>query len=78
MKRTGALILATILNLGFQAQTPAEKVSVVPSSEASRESFQTNKRFNWLTNLDDARAEAARTGKLVFWVHMLGTMDGKT
>lgn len=56
----------------------ADKLTVIPSNEASKESFQVKSRLGWHTNLDSAKQEAARTGRLVFWVHMLGSIDGKT
>lgn len=32
----------------------------------------------WDTNLYSAEMEARREGKMVFWVHMLGSMTGAT
>ncbi len=56
----------------------SDKLTLLPSNEARRENMQVNKRIQWHSNLDEARQEAAATGRLVFWVHMLGSMDGKT
>jgi hypothetical protein len=52
--------------------------SFVPSTEAMRNAHLVNKGMQWHTSLEEAQAEAKKTGKLVFWIHMLGTMDGAT
>jgi hypothetical protein len=52
--------------------------SFVPSTEAMKNSHLVNKGMHWHTSLEDAQAEAKKTGKLVFWIHMLGTMEGAT
>jgi hypothetical protein len=56
----------------------AQHMIVVPAEEASKATYVTNKGINWYTSLDQARAEAKKEGKLVFWLHMLGTIDGAT
>jgi hypothetical protein len=35
-------------------------------------------QINWYTALPQAEWEAQRSGKLVFWVHMLGSLSGAT
>ncbi len=78
MEKFGRLLATVIAGFAFTAPCFGDKLAVVPGSEASRENFQVSKRLGWQTNLDEARAEAAKTGRLVFWVHMLGSIDGKT
>ncbi len=78
MKKYGRLIASVIAGFAFGAPCLGDKLAVVPGSEARRENFQVSKRLGWLTDIEMARAEAAKTGKLVFWVHMLGSIDGKT
>ena len=78
MLRIGRSIAYALLAVAFAAPCFADKLVVVPASEASKESFQVNKRIPWHTNLDQAKEEASKNGKLIFWVHMLGSMDGKT
>ncbi|HEY9773167.1 MAG TPA: hypothetical protein V6C81_05100 [Planktothrix sp.] len=34
--------------------------------------------IEWNTSLYNAEMEARRTGKMIFWVHMLGDMKGAT
>jgi hypothetical protein len=50
----------------------------VPSTEASRNAHVVNKGVHWYTSLEDAQASAKKDGKLVLWIHMLGTMEGAT
>lgn len=78
MFKFGRLLPTFMLGLAFAAPSFGEKLTVVPANEASRDSFQVNKRINWHKNIDEARQEAGKTGRMVFWVHMLGSMDGKT
>lgn len=33
---------------------------------------------HWFDSLDDAKAAAKHTGKLIFWVHMLGELNGES
>lgn len=71
---------ATVFSLIAIMAVPvlADRLTVVTGSEARKENFQVAKRINWHQDLDQARAEAAKSGKLVFWMHMLGSVDGKT
>lgn len=71
----GCLAAALIAGPG---QVSAEHLAVVSGQEARKENFQVSSRINWHRDLDSARAEAAKSGKLVFWMHMLGSVDGKT
>jgi len=34
--------------------------------------------ISWKTSLDDAKAQAKKDGKMVFWMHMLGDLNGAT
>lgn len=34
--------------------------------------------INWYTNLKKAEKSAAEEGKLIFWIHMVGKIDGAT
>lgn len=72
--------LASIVILASSLSLPAfaDKLTVLSAPEASREAFQVNKRISWQNDLDEAKKEAAKNNKLIFWVHMLGSMDGKT
>lgn len=71
-------LVSLTLAVGFAVPANAEKLSFMVGSEARKENYQVNRRINWRNNLDEAEQEAAKNGKLIFWVHMLGSMDGKT
>jgi len=78
MTKYRQLIVSALASIALAAPCFGDKLTVVPATEASKESFQVNKRLGWYTNLDEAKQEAGKSGRLVFWVHMLGSMDGKT
>ncbi len=71
-------LFSLTLAVGFGLPASADKLSFVPGSEARKENYQVNRRINWRSNLEEAEQEATKNGKLIFWVHMLGSMDGKT
>jgi hypothetical protein len=39
---------------------------------------QLTSQIHWYENLHQAEAEAQKEGKLIFWMHMLGHIDGAT
>ena len=39
---------------------------------------QLTSQIDWYDNLHKAEAEAQKQGKLIFWMHMLGQIDGAT
>jgi hypothetical protein len=72
------VVPALLISLLASGPVFAEKLNVVSGSEAQRESFQLSKRIAWQSNVDDACREASKSGKLVFLLHILGDLDGKT
>lgn len=56
----------------------AEQMTVVTASEAGRNAHVVNKGIKWHTNFEEAQSQARKDGKLIFWMHMLGTIDGAT
>jgi hypothetical protein len=50
----------------------------VPGYEAHTRASKLTSEIHWYQNLPSAEAEARRQGKLVFWMHMLGHLDGTT
>ena len=88
MKRTAHLLTDCLkvaplaLSLALCLCSPplglADHLTVVPSDEANKQAYVTNKDIRWYRSLEEAQAEARKEGKLVFWLHMLGTMDGAT
>ncbi len=51
---------------------------MVMGDEAAQKVEHLITSLNWQTSLDTALKEAAAQNKMVFWVHMLGRMDGST
>jgi hypothetical protein len=77
MKRSIFLSLIAAISIASTLPVRAND-SFVPSTEANRNSHIVNTGVHWHTSLEDAQAEAKKSGKLVFWIHMLGTIDGAT
>ena len=75
---TAALAAVTITSAYVPSPSGAENIIVVPSDISNKSAYVTNKGINWYTSLPDAEREAKKEGKLVFWLHMLGTIDGAT
>ncbi|MBX9940991.1 MAG: hypothetical protein K2Y32_17145 [Candidatus Obscuribacterales bacterium] len=51
---------------------------VVPGSENKTRSQRLATTLPWYADLDAAAEAATRQGKLVFWLHLLGNIDGFT
>lgn len=73
-----SLVLAAAATLAWSLPMNAEHMAVVTSDDARRNSDLVNKNIKWNDSLEVARDQARKEGKLVLWVHMLGTMDGAT
>ncbi|HEY9870044.1 MAG TPA: hypothetical protein V6D08_12835 [Candidatus Obscuribacterales bacterium] len=71
-----ALILGTAL--GGLIAPDASAQPVIPGHVAKTRVDRLTGEIKWHDSLPDALAEARREGKLVFWVHMLGQIDGAT
>jgi hypothetical protein len=67
----------TIL-LSFPLPSSGEPPAVIPPSEASRQVHLLTHSIDWQTSVEDAKKLARTQSKLIFWVHMLGQIDGKT
>ena len=76
--KVAALLSVTLFMSTASGPSQAEQMAFVPPTQAHRESFITNKCINWHQSLDEAKQSAVKEKKLIFWVHMLGTMDGAT
>lgn len=62
----------------FSASPCSAATLVVAPEEAGREAHVVNKGIQWQTSLQSASEIASKEGKLIFWIHMLGTMEGAT
>ena len=68
----------TALATVFAPPVAAEQLTVLPSDVAGKQAYVTNKGINWYSSLPAACAQAKHDGKLVFWLHMLGSINGAT
>jgi hypothetical protein len=73
---TAALALGTVLAGWLPLDALAQRV--VPGYVAQQRVERLTAEIHWYNRLPDALAEAQREGKLVFWVQMLGQIDGAT
>ena len=65
---------ATTVNRALAA--PARHL--LDAGEADRNARKVKQDIQWSNSLADAKQRAQEQGKLVFWVHMLGKLDGAT
>ena len=86
IKRLTARVLPAFLlaaSLGAVGTTSVNTASaagprIVPGEQAHEQTHKLTSEIHWYTNVNSAEAEARRENKLVFWMHMLGTLDGTT
>ena len=60
--------------------TGVEKKDVgplVPSKVVEKKVAKLTTAINWHSSLDDAKAEAQKKNKPIFWLHALGDLDGE-
>jgi len=71
-----SLVLSSFLVPGLAPGALAEKVYTGEVCTVAVHKLTSD--INWQTKLPAAEAEAQNTGKLVFWVHMVGKIEGAT
>ncbi len=70
-----SLILA---GLTLPAAPPAQAEQVYQGAVCSMNVHKLTGEITWYKDLSKAEAAAAEQNKLVFWMHMLGKIDGAT
>jgi len=80
MRQQTLLTVALSLGMAVAGWLPFEALAqrVVPGYLAQERVEKLTSEIQWHDKLPDALAEAQREGKLVFWVQMLGKIDGAT
>ena len=78
MKRSLCSILSAAVLVGLSAVCGAQLKGVMSPEEAGKNTARLLSNIRWTTSLDDAKSEARKSGKLIFWVHMRGKIDGLT
>jgi hypothetical protein len=69
------LALATSLALASQ---PGNAEAVLQGTVCSERVHDLTSNVHWYNDLKEAEAQAQQQGKLVFWMHILGKIDGAT
>lgn len=81
MKRTyiaGALAGLVGFVLCAPPDVLAARNPMVSGQEARVRTQKLNETIEWNTSFDKAKRDAQRSGKPIFWVHMLGSINGHT
>jgi ABC-type sugar transport system substrate-binding protein len=70
------IALSSFIVPGLAPQAQAEKVYTGEVCTVAVHKLTSD--IHWETKLNAAEAEAAKDNKLVFWMHMVGKIDGAT
>lgn len=87
--RAGTLVEATPNPHAKKQPTPAQSASsqtplykkgqeLLMGDDVKQSVDKTVSQLNWSNSLDRCKWEAQHDGKLIFWMHMLGTINGYT
>ena len=69
-------LLLSILTASCNVAALAYPSGVIPAPEAASQAKSVKYSINWINSLPDAQAQARREHKPIFWMHMLGNIDG--
>jgi len=69
----GSLLVAAALAPRGVAGNPPPKL---PSKFVEQRVTKLTEQINWLSSLDDAKEQARKQRKPIFWLHALGDLDG--
>ncbi len=79
MRRQNLWKSALVLGMAIATWMPGALAQrVVPGHVAQQRVERLTAEIQWHERLPDALADARREGKLVFWIQMLGQIDGAT
>jgi hypothetical protein len=76
--RKRLLTSALAVLLGFAAIPSQAAPNFLTGQVSELRVSELTHKIPWDTNLNRALGEAKKTGKMVLWIHMLGTIDGAT
>jgi hypothetical protein len=76
MRKVLGGFLALVLALGLYAGD--QKKGVIESKDSLAHTTELLTKIPWHTTLDETLAAAKAEGKLVFWMHLKGRLDGAT
>jgi hypothetical protein len=75
LRLSATLILAASIGL---LSSPTNAEPVLQGTVCSERVHELTSDIHWYNDLKEAEAQAQQQGKLVFWMHMLGKIDGAT
>jgi len=78
MKKVALAAVAMILLAAQCSPALAKKPHIVPGDVALDRTEQLVSEIQWNRNLSQAEAQARKQGKMIFWVQMLGDINGTT
>jgi hypothetical protein len=78
MKKWMALGFAVLISVGAYADGPGGSARRVEGEEALRNNTALFTQIQWHETLQSALAEAGKSGRLVFWIHVKGDFEGAT
>lgn len=84
MRRIGlvALVLVMLTAGALWAKEPRKakqkKQMLVDPTTVEASVSKVTSQIEWFSSIDDAKAEAKRTGKMILWMHALGELTGTT
>ena len=65
-------VMSLISSKAVIAETPG----VIPAQEAASQAKTVKYSINWVNSLPKAQEQARREHKPIFWLHILGNIDG--
>ncbi len=78
MKKASLSVLGVLLVLGASLSLPAQAEKVLEGQVCSQRVHELTSEIDWYKSLNKAEDAAREQGKLVFWLHILGKIDGAT
>jgi hypothetical protein len=76
MQKIASFIAASLLLTVCSAPVVWGQSAPLSPYEAAAKAKQVKYDINWMTSLDKAKEQAKATHKPIFWMHMLGNIDG--
>jgi len=78
MKRASLVISALLAATLFSGSCAYSAPRILTGEVSQERVAELNTQIPWYRSLNQAETVAQQQGKLIFWVHMLGTLDGAT
>lgn len=72
------LVNTILLSCLFALNSPAGRAEVFSGEDQERRVRTLQTDIHWYKSMTEAEAEAKKEHKMIFWVQMLGDMDGTT